>query len=94
MDITKNYCVTRMRIFDVKFQAHKVRYISQCLLTAGAVCVVLLQRSSIYVSPSVVISTIQYFLFGVYHRSPATGPDATTDGERSALFCQRWPSTV
>ena len=47
MDITKNRYVTQMRIFDTKFQAHKARYILQCLLTACAVCVVLLLLNTI-----------------------------------------------
>lgn len=37
----------RMRIFDTKFQTNKARYISQCLLTACAVCVVLLLLNTI-----------------------------------------------
>ena len=32
----------RVRIFDTKFQTYKTRYMFQCLLTACAVCVVLL----------------------------------------------------
>ena len=48
MDITKNRYLTRMRIFDRKFQVRKTRYLLQCLLlTACTIGVVLLLLNTI-----------------------------------------------